>query len=93
MQGQPCYDPDTVDAHATYAFNAYYHGMGMGSGTCYFSGVAVVTTTDPSKITHAYHHLTLAICACIVGSMTGCLGCFFLQVTDLVFMLGRTGRR
>ncbi|XP_051182491.1 glucan endo-1,3-beta-glucosidase 3 [Lolium perenne] len=47
-QGQPCYDPDTVQDHATYAFNAYYHGMGMGSGTCYFSGVAVITTTDPS---------------------------------------------
>lgn len=51
MQGQPCYDPDNVEAHATYAFNAYYHGMGMGSGTCYFSGVAVITTTDPSKFT------------------------------------------
>jgi exo-beta-1,3-glucanase (GH17 family) len=50
MQGQPCYEPDNVEAHATYAFNAYYHGMGMGSGTCYFSGVAVITTTDPSKI-------------------------------------------
>ncbi|XP_020106250.1 glucan endo-1,3-beta-glucosidase 3 isoform X1 [Ananas comosus] len=48
MQGQPCYDPDTVESHATYAFNAYYHGMGMGSGTCYFNGVAAITTTDPS---------------------------------------------
>ncbi|KAL5217855.1 hypothetical protein ABZP36_018539 [Zizania latifolia] len=48
-QGQPCYEPDNVEAHATYAFNAYYHGMGMGSGTCYFSGVAVITTTDPSR--------------------------------------------
>ncbi|XP_020106255.1 glucan endo-1,3-beta-glucosidase 3 isoform X2 [Ananas comosus] len=47
MQGQPCYDPDTVESHATYAFNAYYHGMGMGSGTCYFNGVAAITTTDP----------------------------------------------
>ncbi|XP_008775304.2 glucan endo-1,3-beta-glucosidase 3-like [Phoenix dactylifera] len=48
MQGQPCYDPDTVEAHATYAFSAYYRGMGMASGTCYFNGVATVTTTDPS---------------------------------------------
>jgi glucan endo-1,3-beta-glucosidase 1/2/3 len=50
MQGQPCYEPDTVESHATYAFNAYYHGMGMASGTCYFSGVAAITTSDPSKI-------------------------------------------
>jgi len=65
MQGQPCYDPDTVEAHATYAFNAYYHGMGMGSGTCYFSGVAVVTTTDPSKRDHSRTMLfSLAVCFC-----------------------------
>ncbi|XP_072971257.1 glucan endo-1,3-beta-glucosidase 2-like isoform X2 [Typha angustifolia] len=48
MQGQACYDPDSVEAHASYAFNAYYHGMGMGSGTCYFNGVAAITTTNPS---------------------------------------------
>ncbi|KAM0936983.1 putative glucan endo-1,3-beta-D-glucosidase [Dioscorea sansibarensis] len=51
VQGQPCYDPDTVEAHATYAFNAYYHQMGMATGTCYFNGVAVITTTDPSHDT------------------------------------------
>ncbi|CAL9138810.1 unnamed protein product [Musa acuminata var. zebrina] len=48
MQGKPCYDPDTVESHASYAFNEYYHGMGMASGTCYFTGVAAITTTDPS---------------------------------------------
>ncbi|KAK1307756.1 Glucan endo-1,3-beta-glucosidase 2 [Acorus calamus] len=51
MQGQPCYDPDTVEAHATYAFDAYYHQMGMGSGTCFFNGVAAITTTNPSHET------------------------------------------
>ncbi|KAJ4750838.1 hypothetical protein LUZ62_085243 [Rhynchospora pubera] len=51
MQGQACSEPDDVESHASYAFNAYYHGMGMGSGTCYFSGVAAITTTDPSHDT------------------------------------------
>ncbi|MFS7959413.1 putative glucan endo-1,3-beta-D-glucosidase [Helianthus anomalus] len=49
LQGQPCYEPDTVAAHATYAFNAYYHRMGMADGTCDFNAVATVTTTDPSS--------------------------------------------
>lgn len=48
LQGQRCYDPDTVKDHADYAFNEYYHQMGMASGSCYFNGVAVVSTTDPS---------------------------------------------
>ncbi|CAA6664811.1 unnamed protein product [Spirodela intermedia] len=54
LQGKACYDPDTVEAHATYAFNAYYHRMGMAAGTCYFNGVAVVTTTDPSHDSCAF---------------------------------------
>lgn len=48
LQGQPCYEPDNVVAHANYAFDAYYHKMGMAAGTCYFNGVATVTTSDPS---------------------------------------------
>ncbi|XP_074337461.1 glucan endo-1,3-beta-glucosidase 3-like [Apium graveolens] len=48
LQGKPCYEPDTVAAHATYAFDAYYHRMALGEGTCDFNGVATVTTTDPS---------------------------------------------
>ncbi|KAK7277187.1 hypothetical protein RIF29_18338 [Crotalaria pallida] len=48
LQGQPCYEPDNVVAHATYAFNAYYQKMGKSQGTCDFKGVAIVTTTNPS---------------------------------------------
>ncbi|KAJ9554396.1 hypothetical protein OSB04_018441 [Centaurea solstitialis] len=49
LQGEACYQPDTVAAHATYAFDAYYHRMAMADGTCDFNGVATVTTTDPSR--------------------------------------------
>ncbi|KAK4430422.1 Glucan endo-1,3-beta-glucosidase 2 [Sesamum alatum] len=48
LQGQACYDPDTVFAHATYAFNTYYHQMGKTPGSCDFKGVATITTTNPS---------------------------------------------
>uniref|UniRef100_A0A803PCK3 glucan endo-1,3-beta-D-glucosidase n=1 Tax=Cannabis sativa TaxID=3483 RepID=A0A803PCK3_CANSA len=49
LQGQSCYQPDNVVAHATYAFNAYFQRMAKSPGTCDFKGVATITTTDPSK--------------------------------------------
>ncbi|XP_062110168.1 glucan endo-1,3-beta-glucosidase 3 [Humulus lupulus] len=48
LQGQSCYQPDNVIAHATYAFNAYFQHMAKSPGTCDFKGVATITTTDPS---------------------------------------------
>ncbi|KAH6837601.1 O-Glycosyl hydrolases family 17 protein [Perilla frutescens var. hirtella] len=48
LQGQACYEPDTVSAHATYAFDTYYHQMGKTPGSCDFNGVATITTTSPS---------------------------------------------
>ncbi|GAB2296950.1 hypothetical protein Dimus_031053 [Dionaea muscipula] len=48
LQGQLCYEPDTVAAHATYAFDTYYHQMAMAPNTCYFNGVSSITTTNPS---------------------------------------------
>ncbi|KAI3913759.1 hypothetical protein MKW98_011820, partial [Papaver atlanticum] len=51
LQGQRCYEPDTVSAHASYAFNEYYYQSGRLTGTCDFNGTAMVTTTDPSHDT------------------------------------------
>ncbi|MCL7044691.1 hypothetical protein MKW94_003137 [Papaver nudicaule] len=48
VQGEPCHEPDTIAAHASYAFDAYYHENKMGPGTCDFKGVATITTTNPS---------------------------------------------
>ncbi|CDP01635.1 unnamed protein product [Coffea canephora] len=48
LQGQPCYEPDTVSAHATYAFDAYYQKNGKAPLACDFNGVAAITTTNPS---------------------------------------------
>lgn len=47
LQGEPCYEPDSVDAHATFAFNAYYQKMGRVPESCDFNGVAEITTTNP----------------------------------------------
>ncbi|XP_057542743.1 glucan endo-1,3-beta-glucosidase 3-like [Amaranthus tricolor] len=48
LQGEPCYEPNNIVAHANYAFDTYYHKMAMEPGTCYFNGVATITTSDPS---------------------------------------------
>ncbi|KAK1296675.1 Glucan endo-1,3-beta-glucosidase 12 [Acorus calamus] len=45
--GQACYDPNTIEAHASFAFNSYYQRNGRGVGTCDFEGAAYVVTQAP----------------------------------------------
>ncbi|OMO71041.1 hypothetical protein CCACVL1_18486 [Corchorus capsularis] len=46
-----CFLPNTIQAHASYAFNSYYQRRGMAPGSCDFAGTATVAKTDPSKMT------------------------------------------
>ncbi|XP_044962185.1 probable glucan endo-1,3-beta-glucosidase A6 [Hordeum vulgare subsp. vulgare] len=46
--GGACYEPNTLDAHASYAFNAYWQQFKGTGGSCYFNGLAVKTNKDPS---------------------------------------------
>ncbi|XP_021641482.2 PLASMODESMATA CALLOSE-BINDING PROTEIN 3 [Hevea brasiliensis] len=43
-----CFLPNTIQAHASYAFDSYFQRKGMASGSCDFSGTATVARTDPS---------------------------------------------
>ncbi|XP_009782365.1 glucan endo-1,3-beta-glucosidase 4-like [Nicotiana sylvestris] len=48
QENQPCYLPNTVRDHASYAFNSYYQNSKAKGASCYFNSAAVLTARDPS---------------------------------------------
>lgn len=50
---QPCFFPNTMKDHASYAFNDYFQKLKHKGGNCYFKGAAMITELDPSK-----HYIT-----------------------------------
>ncbi|PWA53045.1 X8 domain-containing protein [Artemisia annua] len=49
-----CFLPDTLQAHASYAFNSFYMHAFLALGSCDFAGTAIVAKTDPSYGTCVY---------------------------------------
>ncbi|GKF05351.1 glucan endo-1,3-beta-glucosidase 12-like protein, partial [Tanacetum coccineum] len=47
--GATCYDPDSLIAHASYAFNSYYQKMRRAAGACDFGGAAYVSLESASS--------------------------------------------
>ncbi|PVH66415.1 hypothetical protein PAHAL_1G238200 [Panicum hallii] len=45
-----CYLPNTLAAHASYAFNSIFQRSRAAPGACDFAGTATVTLTDPSQL-------------------------------------------
>ncbi|KAL5700058.1 hypothetical protein ACHQM5_025557 [Ranunculus cassubicifolius] len=47
--GATCYDPNTLEAHASFAFNSFYQKKSRAMGSCDFGGAGYVVTQPPSK--------------------------------------------
>lgn len=45
--GGPCYQPNNLLSHASYAFNSYYQQNGNSDVACNFGGTATITKHDP----------------------------------------------
>ncbi|KAB8112466.1 hypothetical protein EE612_050820 [Oryza sativa] len=48
--GGSCFYPDSIAAHASYAFNSYWQKMKHIGGSCSFGGTAVLINSDPSYL-------------------------------------------
>jgi len=46
--GGSCFNPNTIQNHASYAFDSYYQKNGKSAGSCNFNGAATIAVTDPS---------------------------------------------
>ncbi|XP_015966601.1 glucan endo-1,3-beta-glucosidase 13 [Arachis duranensis] len=45
---QPCFEPDNLVSHASYAFNSYYQQNGASDVACSFGGSGVIVDKDPT---------------------------------------------
>ncbi|KAK6932844.1 X8 domain [Dillenia turbinata] len=57
QRNQPCYYPNTLKDHASYAFNDYYQKFKKRGATCYFSAAAIITDLDPSHNSCQFQHV------------------------------------
>ncbi|XP_075478976.1 PLASMODESMATA CALLOSE-BINDING PROTEIN 2-like [Primulina tabacum] len=48
-QNGPCFNPNTVKAHCSYAVNSYFQKNRQAPAACNFTGTATIVTSNPSS--------------------------------------------
>lgn len=48
--GGSCYTPNTIQNHASYAFDSYFRRRGGALSACNFGGTATIAVTNPSML-------------------------------------------
>ncbi|KAL2611545.1 hypothetical protein R1flu_023237 [Riccia fluitans] len=46
--GSPCFEPNTLVSHASFAYNSYYQINNRNAWDCYFDNTGMIVTVDPS---------------------------------------------
>lgn len=71
-----CFLPNTIQAHASYAFNSYYQKRARAPGSCDFSGTATIAQTDPSILLTTHYTLFLIFILCyLISFLCFCVLC------------------
>lgn len=55
--GQPCFLPESLQHHSSYAFNQYFQTQKKSGGTCNFGGTAQLTSENPSSGTCVFLYI------------------------------------
>ncbi|TMW96676.1 hypothetical protein EJD97_007015 [Solanum chilense] len=58
LQNGPCYNPNTIKDHCSYAVNSYYQRKASTGATCDFTGSASLTSTPPASSSSACYQTT-----------------------------------
>ena len=90
-----CFLPNTIQAHASYAFNSFYQRKARAPGSCDFAGTSTIAQTDPSmilshllyKFIRIYILILSKICYSSFSILYIYILSFLLHLIDFFFLL------
>ncbi|KAB5538454.1 hypothetical protein DKX38_015987 [Salix brachista] len=94
LQNGPCYQPNTIKDHCSYAVNSYFQKKGQATGSCDFSGTATTSATPPQNVasgcsypasatsSEMHPFLQIIFLQSLVSSFSGISFCFYSTGTS-----------